>query len=146
MAANVADAAPLWASWLHPIVATVGLTLAVLAVQRGLTIRETRTRRRPASPDAMVAHLALARPAVVTLLVAFVTGLASAVLVRGFPPFASTHSWFAAVATAAFAVTGLLGRGLLKDRAKRRALHVAAGLLGLGAGGLTALTGLPMLP
>jgi ethanolamine transporter EutH len=146
VAATVADAAPLWASWVHPIVATVGLTLAMLAVQRGLTIRQTRTRRQPASPDAMTAHLAFARPAVITLLLAFGMGLASAVLVRGFTPFASTHSSFASVATAAFAVTGILGRGMVKDRAKRRALHVAAGVLGLGAGALTALTGLPMLP
>jgi hypothetical protein len=135
-----------WASFIHPAVAAVGLTLAWWTLQRGLVIRDARVKKRPAPAGATQRHLALARPAVWSLVAASVLGLATAVLVRGMKPLASGHGWAAVVATAGFAGTFLIGQGLLKDRGRRRQLHVAFSLVGLGLGLIAAVLGIELLP
>ncbi len=137
---------PPWASFVHPAVATVGLLLAFRSVQIGLSIRQARARKQPQPAGAMASHLKVAKPGVIILVVAFFLGLASAYFVRHFKLFDSTHAWLGLVATVGFAATGLIGTGLVKDRASRRSLHVAFSLVGLGAGIVAALTGIPMLP
>jgi hypothetical protein len=136
----------LWASFVHPTLAAVGLVLAWWTLQRGLVIRDARVKRRPPQAGATLRHLALARPAVGVLVVASGVGLASAVLLRGMPPLASGHGWAALGATLGFAGTGLIGRGLVKDRSRRRQLHVAFSLLGLGLGLIAAVLGIELLP
>jgi hypothetical protein len=120
--------------------------LAFRAVQVGLSIRQARARKQPQPPGAMGSHLKVAKPGVIILVVAFFLGLGSAYFVRHFKLFDSTHAWLGLVATVGFAATGLIGTGLVNDRAKRRSLHVAFSLLGLGSGLIAALTGIPMLP
>jgi hypothetical protein len=136
----------LWASFVHPAVAAVGLALAWWSLQRGLVIRDARVKRRPQPPGATQRHLGLARPAVWVLVVASALGLASAVLLRGMKPLGTGHGWAAVVATLGFAGTGLIGRGLVKDRSRRRQLHVAFSLLGLGLGLIGAVLGIELLP
>ncbi len=146
MAAPLPPSGPAWLSFVHPAIATIGLALAFLAVQRGLTIREARTRKQPYPPNARQDHLGLARPAVIVLAIAFLGGVGSAIFVRHFKPFDSTHGWLGAAAISGFVGTGLIGTRLVKNFERQRGWHVAFSLLGLGAGLLAALTGISMLP
>lgn len=135
-----------WVSFIHPALAAIGLVLAWLAMRRGLVLRDARVRRQPSPVGAAQRHLNLARPAVVLLVLSAPLGLLSAVLVRQFKPMATAHGWLALVAALAFAATGLIGSKLTRDRTKRRALHVAFSLVGLGLGLIAALTGIELLP
>jgi hypothetical protein len=136
----------LWASFVHPAVAAVGLAMAWVSLQRGLVIRDARVKKRPVPTGAAQRHLGLARPAVWLLMLASTLGLATAVLVRDMKPLATGHGWAAMVATLGFAGTGLIGRGLVLDRSRRRQLHVAFSLLGLGLGLIAAVLGIELLP
>jgi Protein of unknown function (DUF4079) len=136
----------LWASFVHPAVAALGLALAWWTLQRGLVIRDARVKKRAPPAGATQRHLRLARPAVWILVAASVLGLASAVFVREMKPLHTGHGWAAVVATLGFAGTGLIGRELVKDRSRRRQLHVAFSLVGLGLGLLAAVLGIELLP
>ena len=136
----------LWASFIHPAVAVVGLALAWWTLQRGLVIRTARVKKRPPPAGATQRHLTLARPAVWILVTASLLGLSSAVLLRDMKPLATGHGWAAVVATCGFAGTGLIGRGLVKDRGRRRQLHVIFSLVGLGLGLIAAVLGIELLP
>jgi hypothetical protein len=103
-------------------------------------------KKRPVPAGAPQRHLRLARPAVWLLVLASTLGLATAVLVRDMKPLATGHGWAAMVATLGFAGTGLIGRGLVLDRSRRRQLHVAFSLLGLGLGLIAAVLGIELLP
>jgi hypothetical protein len=138
--------APSWVSYIHPAISAVGLVLAWVTMQRGLVLRDARVKKKPVPTGAVGRHLGLARPAVIVLVLSSGAGLASAVFARGFKPLNTGHGWLALAATAGFIGTGLIGTGLTRDRNKRRGLHVAFSLLGLGMGFIAALTGIELLP
>ena len=138
--------APAWVPFVHPALAGLSLVLAFVTMRRGLLLRDARVKRKAPPPKGQRKHVALARPVVLALVGSFALGLGSAVLVRGFKPLNTAHGWFALLATACFAGTGLIGTGLTRDPGKRRAVHALLAVLALGLGLLAALTGIELLP
>jgi hypothetical protein len=134
----------------------VALGLLVLALRAGLRIRRARHARlagaRPragklSASDLLRAHLRIAKPAIVVVLIGFVAGPASSFWLRGWDPFEKLHSWLGLAAAGLFVATALLGRRLEQRRRGARAgLHGLLGLLGVLAAALTAMAGMVLLP
>ena len=134
----------------------VALALVALALRAGLRIRKARharvagARPRPGSPsgsELLRAHLRIAKPAVVVVLIGFAAGPASSFWLRGWEPFGKLHSWLGLAAAALFVATALLGRRLEQRRSGARPdLHGLLGLLGVLVAALTAMAGMVLLP
>lgn len=131
------------------------LALAALTLRAGLKLRVARharaAGRRPlpgARPrgEVLRAHLRLAKPAVVLLLIGFVAGPASAYWLRGWSPFEKLHSWLGLLAAALFVAAAVLGKRLQEGRGGRPDLHGLLGLLGVLAGAVAAMAGMVLLP
>lgn len=122
------------------------LTLAALALRSGLALRRARLRGQPRRAADRRAHLRVAKPALVLLLVGFPLGLLSAVFLRGFEPLGTLHAGAALLATALFSATGWLGRGLERGATAHRDAHAALALAALLAGAAAFATGFVLLP
>lgn len=130
----------LWA-YLHPALGATALLLAFQVLRLGLEQRRLRRARQGGS--ALKRHMASGPWAAGLFGLAAATGVASAVLVRGWAPLATWHGRLGLAATAGFGVVFWLARALPGPGAK------AHGLWGLGAlfvGGLAALMGIALLP
>jgi hypothetical protein len=122
------------------------LSLAALALRSGLALRRARLRGRPGRAADRRAHLRVAKPAVVLLLVGFPLGPLSAVYLRGLEPLGTLHAAVALLAAALFAATGWLGRALERGALARRDAHAALALAALLAGAAAFATGFVLLP
>ena len=125
------------------------LSLAALALRAGLEMRRRRRRGEPPQRGLLASHLRLAKPAVVLLLLGFLSGPISAAWLRDWTPFGTLHSWLGVLAAALFGSTGWLGlrmrRGRL-SRARGANLHGTLGTLAMLAGAVAAAAGLVLLP
>lgn len=125
------------------------LTGAALALRAGLRMRRLRTSGARPERGLLAAHLRLARPAVVLLLVGFLGGPLSALWLREWTPFGTFHAWLGVVAAGLFAGTGWLGLRMQRGRLRRDRganLHGLLGVLGMLVGGLAAAAGMVLLP
>lgn len=123
-----------------------GLALAGLALRSGLALRRTRRGRGRRTPSMRPAHLRVARPAVVMLLLGFIGGPVSAVWLRGWDPLASFHGPVGLVAAILFAGAGFLGHQLAAGRSRAFQAHALLGVLGVLVGALAAVAGFSLLP
>lgn len=126
------------------MVVSIGLAAAALRV--GLGLRRARTARRPAPRGARRRHLRLAKTAVALVLIGFVGGPLSAVLLRGWSPFATFHSALGALTLALFAAAAVWGRRLERGRRASRQAHALLGGLAVLAAALAAVAGFVLLP
>lgn len=140
------DAWQRWLAWLHPAWMAVGLALGGLALRSGLALRRARAGRAPRTPALRPAHLRVAKPAVLMLLVGFVAGPVSAVWLRGWDAFHSFHSWVGLSAAALFAAAAVQGHRIEVHGSRRFDRHALLGGLALLLGGLAAVAGFVLLP
>jgi hypothetical protein len=135
----------------HPALMFFALVLAGLALRAGLGMRRARLGVAPRQPGLLQLHLQLAKPAVALLLVGFVGGPVSAVLLRDWSPFESLHAWLGVAAALLFLATGWLGHSLARGRVKGERAEAARrhGLLAAFAmlvGATAAVAGMVLLP
>ena len=134
------------------VVALAGVALTLRAGLRMRSARHARVARARPQPgtasasELLRAHLRLAKPAVVLILLGFVAGPISSFWLRGWEPFQKLHSWLGLLSAALFVATAVLGRRLELRRGGRPDLHGLFGLLAVLAAALTAMAGLVLLP
>jgi len=126
--------------------ALTGLLLAAAALLAGLELRRRRRLRLRRDPALRRRHLALARPAVIVLLVGLLGGPLSSWWLRGWTPFERLHGWVGLCAAALFAATGWLGLRLERGRGRPVEAHAALGTLAVLVGALALATGFVLLP
>jgi hypothetical protein len=124
----------------------VGLALAVLALRSGLALRRSRAGRARRTPAMRPAHLRVAKPAVLMLLLGFVGGPVSAVWLRNWDAFHSFHAWAGLAAATLFAAAGLLGHRIEAHGARNFDTHALLAVLAVLLGGLAAVAGFGLLP
>jgi hypothetical protein len=139
-----------WLAYGHPAWMVVALCLAALALRAGMRLRAQRQGRgvRALQPRAELlrAHLRLAKPAVVLVLLGFVAGPLSAVWLRGWSPFGKLHAWLGLAAALLFGTVAWLGHRLQAGRGGRPDTHGWLALLALLMGALAAVAGFVLLP
>jgi hypothetical protein len=135
-----------WRAYAHPVWMAASIALAGLARRNGLALRRARRRHGRRDPSALRAHLALAKPAVVALLIGFCAGPLSMVLLRGRDPFETAHGWIGATAIVLFVSAAWLGRRLERGRSRAVDAHALLALLAVLAAGVAALAGFVLLP
>jgi len=124
----------------------IALALVFLTLRRGLDLRRRRLRGERGRGRRVAAHVALARPAVVLVLIGLVTGPLSAVLLRDWAPLRTLHGWIGVLAAVLFATTGWLGRALHGGRSRSVDLHGWLGLVAVLAAALAGVAGFVLLP
>ncbi len=143
------DDVAFWLAHGHPALMVASLVIAGLALRAGLRMRAGRRRGEPAKRGLLVAHLRMARPAVLLMAFGLVSGPVSAVWFRGWAPFGSLHAWLAVVSAGLFLAAGWLGLRLSRgelSREKGANLHGLLGTVAMLVAALTAAAGMVLLP
>ena len=127
----------------------VALVLIVLALRLGLRLRQQRQGRAgPERPRAqlLAAHVRLAKPAVVLVLVGFAIGPLSAVMLRDWEPFSKLHGWLGLVAALLFALAAYWGHALEKGQSRNAGRHGVTAGVALLIAAVGAVAGFVLLP
>jgi uncharacterized membrane protein YfcA len=134
-----------WLAWVHPVLMTALLAMALLALREGIAIRRGRISGRRVDSRR---HRRLGKLAVPLLVVGFGAGIASMAWVRSGEPLAeSVHFRLALPALLGFCVGGWLGLRLERGAGpKVRQLHAWFAALGLLLGLATGAAGMAILP
>ena len=138
-----------WLAHGHPALMLAALVLAALGLRAGLEMRRRRRRGDPPRQGLLAAHLRVARPAVVLMLVGLVSGPVSAVWLRDWSPFSSFHAWLALLAASLFGSAGWIGLQMQRGRLERSQganLHGLLGTLAMLVGAVAAAAGMALLP
>ncbi|MBW2272902.1 MAG: hypothetical protein JRG96_06500 [Deltaproteobacteria bacterium] len=122
------------------------MACALLALRAGLAMRRRRLRGAPHASGLLRRHLALAKPAVVLVLIGFAAGPISAVRFRGWEPFDSLHALLGGLAASLFAAAAWMGRSLERRRGGNASTHGALGLVAVLFAALAAMAGFVLLP
>lgn len=135
----------------HPALMLSALVLAAIALRAGLAMRRARLGLTPRRPDLLRLHLRLAKPAVVLVLLGFVGGPLSALLLRDWTPFGTLHAWLGLFAALLFGAAGWRGLALSRgrvagDRSEAARRHGLLGALAMLAGAVAAAAGMVLLP
>jgi hypothetical protein len=117
-----------------------------VALRAGLALRRSRRFRQPRKRSLRATHLRFAKPAVVAVLIGFLAGPTSAVLLRNWEPIRTFHGVTGLVAAALFAAAAILGRRLERGTSRPFDAHALLGLLALLAGVIAAVAGFVLLP
>lgn len=122
------------------------VALAVAALRVGLVLRRSRAARRAPPRGTRQRHLRLAKPAIAMLLIGFVAGPVSAVLLRGWSPFATFHGVLGALVATLFAAAAVQGYRLERGRRDARSAHALLGGLAVLGAIVAAVAGFVLLP
>jgi cytochrome b561 len=117
-----------------------------VALRAGLALRRTRRFRKRRPPGLRETHLRFAKPAVVAVLIGFLGGPVSAVLLRNWEPFRTFHGVVGLVVAALFAAAAVLGRRLERGRSRPYDAHALLGLLAMLAAVIASVAGFVLLP
>ncbi len=122
------------------------IVLAAFALRAGLALRRARRSKLPRTRTMRSAHLRLAKPAVAFVLVGFVGGPLSSLLLRDWRPFEKFHGWLGLLVAGLFAAVAVLGRRLERGRSRAFEAHALLGLLAVALAALAAVAGFVLLP
>ncbi len=122
------------------------LGLAALALRAGLALRRSRLGRQPRESGMRRAHLRVAKPAVVMILLGFIGGPVSVWWLRGWEPFGSFHALLGTLVATLFAAAALAGRRIETGRSRSFDAHALLGGLALLLAALAAVAGFVLLP
>ncbi len=125
------------------------LVLVVLALRLGLRLRQQRQGRavseRPRA-ELLAAHLRLAKPAVVLVLLGFAIGPISAVWLRGWEPFSKFHGVLGLIAAGLFALAAYWGHTLETGQSRQAGRHGVTAGVALLIAAVGAVAGFVLLP
>jgi len=124
----------------------MSLALAAVALRAGLRMRARRRQRQRPLAALRRAHIRLAKPAVLLVVVGFVAGPLSAAYLRDWSPFGTLHAWLGVVAAGLFIATAVLGLRLERGSSRAVERHALLGALAILLGGLAAMAGIVLLP
>ena len=124
----------------------VSVLLCGAALRAGLALRRARRFRKRRPPGLRETHLRFAKPAAVALLIGFLGGPVSAVLLRSWEPFRTFHGVVGLVVAALFAAAAILGRRLEHGRSRPYDAHALLGLLAMLAAVIASVAGFVLLP
>jgi len=124
----------------------VSVALCGVSLRAGLVLRRTRRFRTQRPPGLRESHLRFAKPAVIAVLIGFLGGPISAVLLRNWEPFRTFHGVVGLVAAALFAAAAALGLRLERRRSRRYDAHALLGLLAMLAAVIASVAGFVLLP
>jgi hypothetical protein len=124
----------------------VSVLLCGASLRAGLVIRRTRRFRTRRPPGLRETHLRFAKPAVIAVLIGFLGGPISAVLLRNWEPFRAFHGVVGLVAAALFAAVAVLGLRLERGRSRQYDAHALLGLLAMLAAVIASVAGFVLLP
>ena len=124
----------------------VSVVLCGVSLRAGLVLRRTRRFRTRRPPGLRESHLRFAKPAVIAVLLGFLGGPISAVLLRNWEPFRTFHGVVGLVAAALFAAAGVLGLRLERRRSRQYDAHALLGLLAMLAAVIASVAGFVLLP
>jgi hypothetical protein len=133
-------------AYLHPAWMVTSLALAALALRAGLALRRSRLGRLPRAAGLRRAHLRIAKPAVVVVLLGFVAGPVSAWWLRGWEPFETFHALVGTLVAGLFAAAAVVGRRIETGRSRAFDAHALFGGLALLLAALAAVAGFALLP
>ena len=105
--------------------------------------RRFRTRRPPGLREK---HLAFAKPAVVAVVLGFISGPISSLWLREWEPLRTFHGWIGITTAALFIAAMLLGRRLEHGRSRAFDAHALLGLLAMLAALVAFVAGFVLLP
>lgn len=135
-----------WLAYGHPTLMIIAIGLVFVALRRGLDLRRRRLRGERGRGARVAAHAAIAKPAVILVVLGLAGGLVSAVLVRDWAPLRTFHGWVGVLAAALFVATGWLGGQLLRGRSRAVDAHGGLGLVAFLAAAVAAVAGFVLLP
>ena len=124
----------------------VSVLLCGASLRAGLVLRRTRRFHTRRPPGLRETHLRFAKPAVIAVLIGFLGGPISAVLLRSWEPFRTFHGVVGLVAGALFAAVAVLGLRLERGRSRRHDAHALLGLLAMLAAVIASVAGFVLLP
>ena len=136
----------MWLAYVHPAAMTIGLLGAAWVLRMGLLLRRARLRAGRRDPALRRRHTQVAPYVVGLLLLGFISGPLSSILLRDWTPFERLHGFVAGLALALFAATGWQGWQLKTGRSRAVDRHGWLGLMAVLVGALTAVTGFVLLP
>jgi hypothetical protein len=122
------------------------IVAAGVALRAGLMIRRARRFRQRRAAGLRETHLRFAKPAVVALLIGFLAGPVSAVLLRNWEPIRSFHGVVGLLAAALFTAAAVAGRRIERRRSNAVDAHALLGLLAMLAAVIAAVAGFVLLP
>jgi len=124
----------------------VCLLVAGLALRAGLRMRRARLGGVSLPRGLRRRHMRLAKPAVLLILVGFLGGPLSSLLLRGWQPFDRLHGWLGLLSAALFFAAFLLGRRLERHQGRPIHAHGLLGALAMLVGALAFASGFVLLP
>jgi len=124
----------------------ISILLCGVALRAGLGLRRARRFRSGRKTGAREAHLRIAKPAVALVLIGFLGGPLSAIVLRDWEPFRTFHSGVGLVAAALFIGTAVLGRRLERGSARPFDAHALLGMLAMLAAAAAAVAGFVLMP
>jgi len=124
----------------------VSVVLCGVSLRAGLVLRRTRRFRTRRPPGLRESHLRFAKPAVIAVLIGFLGGPISAVLLRNWEPFRSFHGVVGLLAAALFSVVAVLGLRLERRLSREYDAHALLGLLAMLAAVIASVAGFVLLP
>jgi protein-S-isoprenylcysteine O-methyltransferase Ste14 len=124
----------------------VAMVAAGVALRAGLSIRRARRFRQRRAAGLRKTHLRFAKPAVVALLIGFLGGPVSAVLLRNWEPIRSFHGSMGLLAAALFAAAACAGRRIERRRSSAFDAHALLGLVAMLAAVIAGVAGFVLLP
>jgi hypothetical protein len=111
-----------------------------------MKLRRARTQNGKKTRAMRDAHLRFAKPAVVLLLVGFVGGIGSAIVVRGWAPFGTFHAWLGIVAAGLFVAAAAIGHRIEEGKSRPFDTHALLGGLAVLAAAVAMVAGFVLLP
>jgi uncharacterized membrane protein len=124
----------------------LGIGLCFLALRVGLRLRRGRRLGGGRSRALRDAHLRLAKPAVLMVLVGFAGGAVSAWLLRGWTPFGTFHAWIGVGVAGLFTAAAVVGHRIEEGKSRDFDVHALLGGLALLLAAVGAIAGFVLLP
>lgn len=125
---------------------TATLLLAAATLRLGFRLRSMRHAKQRRPPELRRRHLRLAKITIPFVVVGFLSGPISALLLRDWTPFGSFHAWIATASALLFLAAAVVGRKLERGQSRSLDLHGLLGLAAVLAAGLSAIAGFVLLP
>lgn len=130
----------------HPLWMIVSIGFALTTARLGLEIRRRRAKGDKPGKALRERHLRFGKIAIAMVVVGFLAGPPSMLLLRERPWFDSFHSILGLIGLGLFLWTGATGRSLARGNAEARDVHRIAAAAAIASALLSSVAGFTLLP